>query len=222
MASKIYLDKLPQVVKENHKHNDKYYTATPLHPAVLVQDANFPFQDIKFLIDLLASITKQPKIRVSVPKKFRKLFKEKASTHITLKTPLPLWAEILSYIPFLANAAYASLDFKNLGNFVVSIGTGPNLFVVPHITTFHIAVINKKLRGTKSLQFALVRPEIVVVLNNRQTHEYIKAVRKQSLGKPTFYVEHIEQLKPIIKKALSIYNKMPFRWVEDLKEIKQE
>lgn len=220
MASKIYLNDLPKIVKENHEHNDKYYSAAPLHPALLIQDPKLSQNDIETLLKLLHDITKENQIRLYVPAKYKNSFINRKN--VLLKNPLPTWAQIISIIPFLANAAYGALDFKNLGNFVVSIGTGPNLFVIPHITTFHIAIINQKLNTKKLAQFALVRPEIIVVLNNPTLTEQIKKIRKHSLGKPTFSISQLTDLTPILKKALGIYNKMPFRWVEDLKDFSQE
>ena len=216
MTSKIYLNDLPQIIKENHEHNDKYYSAAPLHPALLIQDPKISKTDIQALLKLLRDVTQEKQIRLCVPAKYKKMFLTRKE--VILKRPLPHWAQVLANIPFLANAAYGALDFKNLGNFVLSIGTGPNLFVVPHITTFHIAVINKKLNTKKLAQFALVRPEIVIVIDNPKLTNYIKNIRKQSLGKPTFSISHIADLRPILKRALGIYNKMPFRWVEDLKK----
>ena len=213
-----YLNTTSKTIKQNQALNDKDYKAPPLHPALLIQDTKLTESEIKLLARILYTTTNTKPIRIALPNNKIKLGN---IDFVTLVNPLPGWTKPLTKLPYIKNAIYASLDFKKLGNFVISVGTGPNLFIVPPLTAFHIAILNTGTKLSKNSNYALIRPEIVVVKQDKALYSQISTIRQQALGKPTLYINDFEDIDKITKRAINIYNKMPFRWVDDLKAFKQ-
>ncbi len=216
---KIYTQNVPNVIKQIHKHNDMYYESPPLHPALIVQSLkNLNENKIINILNQLYQTTNK-KIRLLASKQLVNKIQQHKQIQIQHINIIPLWAKLFNFIPVFATATYSSLNFKDIGNFVISIGNGPNLFLQPLLTTFHIAILTDTPKPKTFVNHALIRPEIVIIYKNKNVLSHVTKIRKGSLGKPTILINNLEELQPIFQKALHIFNKMPFRWVDKLKNL---